>query len=498
MSKPLKQNSVAGFLAGHDGICPCFALIGIEEHDMHRTNITLALCLFLFCFATASMAQQAAAPDHTVPSLVKFSGTLTGADGKPLTGVQGVIFLLYKEETGGVPLWMETQNVQADRNGRYSVMLGAANAAGLPAEVFVSGEARWLGVQASGQAEQARTLLLSVPYALKAGDAETLGGKPASAFLTAPGSGATSQAGAQPQVTNPIGCASGTACKSGFVPVFSSNGGSAKVTDSIIKQSSGALQIAGSASATGSISAGGDLSSSADVNANGNLNANGNVGASSVTTVASVGGVNSTMTGSADGIGAVEGFATATGAAGFTFGVIGQSASDAGRGVWGFSPGAKGVGVIGEATGANGIGMSGKALNGTGWAYSATGNAQQDRTSGGWVKAMVYFSGMNSGRIVSCYNSTLSAPAATTPPCGFAFTKTGTGSYILDFGFEIDDRFFSLTQTNWFATSGICTDWNGGCSSPPSLTPNQMQIYTFLPGAAYNNYFDTKFYVMVF
>ncbi len=170
---------------------------------MYRTNITLALCLFLFCFATASMAQQAAATDRTVPSLVKFSGTLTGADGKPLTGVQGVIFLLYKEETGGAPLWMETQNVQADRNGRYSVMLGAANAAGLPAEVFVSGEARWLGVQASGQAEQARTLLLSVPYALKAGDAETLGGRPASAFLTAPGSGATSQAGAQPQVTNP-------------------------------------------------------------------------------------------------------------------------------------------------------------------------------------------------------------------------------------------------------------------------------------------------------
>ena len=93
---------------------------------MYRTNITLALCLFLFCFATASMAQQAAATDHTVPSLVKFSGTLTGADGKPLTGVQGVIFLLYKEETGGAPLWMETQNVQADRNGRYSVMLGAA------------------------------------------------------------------------------------------------------------------------------------------------------------------------------------------------------------------------------------------------------------------------------------------------------------------------------------------------------------------------------------
>jgi hypothetical protein len=470
------------------GSVPIFALIDIEENNMHRTSITLALCLLLFCFATASTAQQAATTDHTVPSLVKFSGTLTGADGTPLTGVQGVSFLLYKEETGGVPLWMETQNVQADRNGRYAAMLGAANAAGLPAEVFVSGEARWLGVQASGQAEQARTLLLSVPYALKAGDAETLGGKPASAFLTAPPSGAGSPAGSQPQAASPIACTSGSACKSGFIPVFS---GSAKVTDSIIKQTSGALQIAGNASATGNITAGGDLSST-------NVNSSGNVGASSVTTVTSVGGVNSTMTGAANGVGAIEGLATASGAAGFRFGVIGQSASDLGRGVWGLSPGAQGVGVIGEATGANGIGMSGKALNGTGWAFSATGNAQQNRSSGGWVKAMVYFSGLNSGGVVSCYNSTLSAPAATTPPCGFAFTKTGTGSYILDFGFEIDDRFFSLTQTNWFATSGICTDWNGGCSGPPSLTPNQMQIYTFLPGAAYNNYFDTKFYVMVF
>jgi len=459
---------------------------------MHRTNITLALCLFLFSLATVSMAQRATrAEDHTVPSLVKFSGTLTGVDGKPLTGVQGLTFLLYKEETGGVPVWMETQNVQADKNGRYSVMLGSANAAGLPTEVFVSGEARWLGVQAIGQAEQARTLLVSVPYALKAGDAETLGGKPASAFLTAAPSAATSQAGAQPQAANTIACASGSACKTGFVPVFSSNGGSAKVTDSIVKQSGGTLQITGDASATGSISSTGDLSTS------GNVSANGNVGATSVTTVNPAGGVSSTMTGAANGIGAVQGFATATGAAGFTFGVIGQSASDSGRGTWGLASGAKGVGVIGEATGASGVGVSGKALNGTGWAYSATGNAQQDRTSGGWVKAMAYFSGFNGGRVVSCYNSTLSAPAATTPPCGFAFTKTGTGSYILDFGFQIDDRVFSLTQTNWFATSGICTDWNGGCSSPPALTPNQMQIYTFM-GPPYNVYADTKFYIMVF
>ena len=48
---------------------------------------------------------------------------------------------------------------------------------------FSNGEARWLGVQAESQPEQPRILLVSVPYALKASDAETLGGLPASAFL---------------------------------------------------------------------------------------------------------------------------------------------------------------------------------------------------------------------------------------------------------------------------------------------------------------------------
>jgi hypothetical protein len=51
--------------------------------------------------------------------------------------------------------------------------------------LFSSGEARWLGVQVQGQAEQPRTLLLSVPYALKALDAETIHGMPLSAFVLA-------------------------------------------------------------------------------------------------------------------------------------------------------------------------------------------------------------------------------------------------------------------------------------------------------------------------
>ena len=90
------------------------------------------------------MMAQRAARDSVVPDMVKFTSTLNDINGKPLTGTVGVTFLLYKEQTGGAPLWMETQNVQADKNGHYSVLLGSATSHGLPAEAFAVGEARWL------------------------------------------------------------------------------------------------------------------------------------------------------------------------------------------------------------------------------------------------------------------------------------------------------------------------------------------------------------------
>jgi hypothetical protein len=77
------------------------------------------------------------------------------------------------------------QSVTPDKNGHYAVTLGSASAQGLPADLFVSGEARWLALQPEGQAERPRVLLLSVPYAMKAADAQTLGGLPASAFMLA-------------------------------------------------------------------------------------------------------------------------------------------------------------------------------------------------------------------------------------------------------------------------------------------------------------------------
>jgi len=160
--------------------------------------LLVALLVSSLSVAAAQMANSKAAGTSVsadVPKLVKFSGNATDENDRPISGVVGVTFSLYKDQQVGTPLWVETQNVQADANGHYTAMLGASTPGGIPLEIFSSAEAHWVGTQISGRGEQPRVLLLSVPYALKAADAETLGGLPASAFVHAAPNGAIGTAG---------------------------------------------------------------------------------------------------------------------------------------------------------------------------------------------------------------------------------------------------------------------------------------------------------------
>jgi hypothetical protein len=158
----------------------------IPVRKQKATLLMVALCVTL-SFLCPLQAQQteSSGTATALPRLVRFNGTAKDSNGSPLAGVFGITFALYAEQNGGAPLWMETQNIQADANGHYTVLLGAARSEGLPTDLFNSEQARWVGVQVSGLAEQARVLLVSAPYALKAGDSETLGGLPASAFALA-------------------------------------------------------------------------------------------------------------------------------------------------------------------------------------------------------------------------------------------------------------------------------------------------------------------------
>src|SRR5579872_2644430 len=94
----------------------------------------------------------------SVPRVVKYTAALPGAvstdsAGGPAAGSAAMTFAVYTEQNGGTALWSETQTVSVDAAGKYSVLLGSNTAAGVPQEVFSTGEARWLGVQVAGQAE---------------------------------------------------------------------------------------------------------------------------------------------------------------------------------------------------------------------------------------------------------------------------------------------------------------------------------------------------------
>ena len=165
--------------------------------------------------------------------------------GRP-AGTVGVIFALYKDQTGGAPLWQEVQNIAVDANGHYNSLLGARSATGIPLELFANSEARWLGVQPEGQPEQPRVLLVSVPYALKASDSETLGGLPASAFLRSDAVAARHAAAAPAAYINTAAVNSAanravaaaiaaSGATAGYLPVFTDTSGD--LANSLIAQS---------------------------------------------------------------------------------------------------------------------------------------------------------------------------------------------------------------------------------------------------------------------
>ncbi|MGA2577640.1 MAG: hypothetical protein ABSH24_16595 [Bryobacteraceae bacterium] len=209
---------------------------------MKHCRIFLFVATFCLSLVQLTLAQTSSESVTALPRLIRFGGTVKDLSGSPLPGVAGITFALYSEQTGGAALWMETQNVTADSNGHYTALLGSTKSEGLPAELFNSEQARWVGVQVQGQAERPRVLLVSAPYALKAGDAETIGGLPPSAFVLAapPASGSATASGSgviaagsrdvAPATATDVTTTGGTA---NYLPFFT---GASTILDSVVYQ----------------------------------------------------------------------------------------------------------------------------------------------------------------------------------------------------------------------------------------------------------------------
>lgn len=147
-------------------------------------SLILSLPLALGAQSLEAPKDPGTIPRIEVPRIVRISGMLSDLAAATTPTLETVTFTLYRDPEGLEPLWSETQNLEIAPQGRYQALLGVETEGGLPLSYFSATDARWLGVRRSGYPEQPPVMLLSVPYALKAADAETLGGKPPSAYMT--------------------------------------------------------------------------------------------------------------------------------------------------------------------------------------------------------------------------------------------------------------------------------------------------------------------------
>ena len=84
--------------------------------------------------------------------------------------VETVTLSIYADPEGGAPLWQETQTIALDAQGRYSLLLGATQADGIPGRGVWLRRRQWLGTvfERAGEVEGPRVRITSVPYALRA------------------------------------------------------------------------------------------------------------------------------------------------------------------------------------------------------------------------------------------------------------------------------------------------------------------------------------------
>ena len=88
---------------------------------MHRLINSIVIVLSALLFAPLCSAQQITGT--AVPNLIRYGGALKNADGSPFVATTGATFAIYKQQDGGAPIWLETQNITSDANGQYSVLL---------------------------------------------------------------------------------------------------------------------------------------------------------------------------------------------------------------------------------------------------------------------------------------------------------------------------------------------------------------------------------------
>ncbi len=140
---------------------------------MKKKPAVKAGLVFIFFMAVSLSRAQ-------VPQLINYQGYLTDGDGNPITGSRSIEFRIYDTATGGTATWIETQSVTV-LDGVFSVLLGSVNP--IPYTLFEASD-RYLALKVGSDSEMTpRKRLVSVGYAFKANQADSLDGKEADDFV---------------------------------------------------------------------------------------------------------------------------------------------------------------------------------------------------------------------------------------------------------------------------------------------------------------------------
>ncbi len=114
---------------------------------------------------------------------------------------------------------------------------------------------------------------------------------------------------------------------------------------------------------------------------------------------------------------------------------------------------------------------------------SDNGDLLQARNKSGVVKAMIYVDPFlpASQYIVRCYNGIANS---STGNCGFTVTRAAAGEYYINLGFQVNDRFLSVTTPSYrFALADI------------AVQANTAYVATYHPSGAIA---DGKFYLFIY
>ena len=102
------------------------------------------------------------------------------------------------------------------------------------------------------------------------------------------------------------------------------------------------------------------------------------------------------------------------------------------------------------------------------------GNITQGASDYGVVKAMALVKDDNT--VVQCYNSQVAGAVVNTPPCGIVVTfEVATGDYLIDFGFPVSTRYFSVTPRT--LTNGASAPIDVTATVQGSANVNQIRAY---------------------